>query len=243
MVLFLTSNIGGIKKENDKKFLVSFFEKNAFLTNLKENLKNNRKFVLVASNPTNFEQNDLFLNMDIEALKLSGMTFEEYVVLDNRNKNDVVNVLKNSDLIFLCGGNTFIQNTFFNEIHLGKHIKSVDSVIVGISAGSINAAENVYNSPEDEEDLNNPLILKGLGITNINIEPHFELNVDNDNKLLQREITIKESFNRKIYALTDGAYILETSNSVTIYGKSYIIHKGEINIICDDNQSIELNND
>ena len=63
-----------------------------------------------------FEQNDKFLEMDIEALKLSGLYFDEYLILDNRNKTKIPEVLKDSSLIFLCGGNTYIQNQFFNEI-------------------------------------------------------------------------------------------------------------------------------
>ena len=60
MVLFLTSNIGGIKKENGKKIPVEFYSKNQFLLNMKKSLKSNKKFVLIASNLFIFEQNDKF---------------------------------------------------------------------------------------------------------------------------------------------------------------------------------------
>lgn len=183
MVLFLTSNIGGVKKENGNKIPVKFFEENNFLNNLKKYLKNNRKFVLIASDPTKYEQNDLFLNIDKDALLLSGIEFKEYIVLDNRNKDNVKELLANADLIFLCGGNTLIQNTFFNDIELNKYLNNTDSTIVGISAGSINAAKNVFNSPECEEDLIHSPYLNGLNLTNINIEPHFKLDgADDGNK-------------------------------------------------------------
>ena len=137
MVLFLTSNIGGIKKEKEKKTPTKFYSKNQFLLNMKKSLKSNKKFILIASNPFNFEQNDQFLEMDIEASKLSGLSFDEYLILDNRNKTKISEVLKDSSLIFLCGGNTYIQNQFFNEINLKKYIKELDATIVGISAGAI----------------------------------------------------------------------------------------------------------
>lgn len=241
MVLFLASNIGGVKKENEKKLPVKFFESNSFLDNLKKNLKNNRKFVLVASDPTNYERNDLFLEMDIEALKLSGIAFKEYVVLDNRNKNNIVDILKESDLIFLCGGNTFVQNQFFNDINLKEYLKSIESVIVGISAGSINAAKDVFNSPEKPEDLEHTPYLDGLELTNINIEPHFILeDLDNDNKKIQRDAIIQESYKRTIYALTDGAYILESNEFCRLFGKTYKIKNGDIIQICDDNEYINI---
>ena len=111
--------------------------------------------------------------MDIEALKLSGLYFDEYLILDNRNKTKIPEVLKDSSLIFLCGGNTYIQNQFFNEINLKEYIKELDSTIVGISAGAINFADIVFNSPEEDNDLSNPCILVGLGLTEFNIEPSF----------------------------------------------------------------------
>ena len=175
MNLFLTSNIGGVKKENGNKIPIKFFEKNDFLKNLKKNIKKYEKFVLIASDPDNYEKNDLFLQMDIEALQLSGMTFEKYVVLDGRSKENITEVLMNSNLIFLCGGNTLTQNKFFNNIKLKEYLKDIDSVIVGISAGSINSALNVYNSPECVEDLKHSPYLKGLNLTPFNIEPHFVL--------------------------------------------------------------------
>ena len=126
---------------------------------------------------------------------------------------------------------------------LKKYLKDVDSVIVGISAGSINSAGDVYNSPESDEDLNNSPYLKGLGLTTINIEPHFILENLNDdyNKKLQRNAIIKESYNRTIIALTDGAYILQTNNECKLYGESYKIKNGIIDKICDNDECVILN--
>lgn len=243
MNLFLTSNIGGVKKENGNKIPIKFFENNKLLKNLKKYIKSSRKFVLIASDPDNYERNDLFLQMDIKALKLSGLIFEEYLVLDGRAKENITTMLEDCNLIFLCGGNTLTQNTFFNSICLKEYLKNIDSVIVGISAGSINSAVDVYNSPESDDDLNNSPYLKGLGLTTINVEPHFLLedSSDNYNKKLQRNAILKESYNRTIIALTDGAYILQTNNECKLYGESYKIKNGVINKLCDNNECVILN--
>lgn len=237
MTLFLASNIGGIKTEEGKKKPTNFIEINNFLSNLKKEIKNYRKFVLISSDPTAYEKNDLYLKMDIEALRLSGLKFNEYIVLDDRNKNNIENVLKNSDLIFLCGGNTYIQNNFFNEINLKEFLKNAESVIVGISAGSINAAIDVFNSPEVEEDLVYKTQLKGLELTRINIEPHFIANNENNFKL---KSILNESFKREIYGLTESAYILQNNKICRIYGKAYLIKDGNITQVCDDNESINI---
>ncbi len=233
MVLFLTSNIGGIKKENEIKVPIEFYSKNDFLLNMKKSLKSKKKFVLIASNPFNFEQNDKFLEMDIEALKLSGLYFDKYLILDNRNKSNISEVLNDSSLIFLCGGNTYIQNQFFNEINLKKYLKKLDATIVGISAGSINSANIVFNSPEEDEDLSNPCILEGLSLTKFNVEPHFNINNDN---VIQMKSILDESYNRVIYGLPDGSYIKDNR----VYGNCYKIYQGSIEKICSDNESFLL---
>lgn len=240
--MFLASNIGGIKKDNERKIPVQFLEKNEFLANLKKYIKRTKKFVLISSDPNNYENNDLYLKIDIEALKLSGLIFEEYLVLDRRNKNNVSDVLLDSDLIFLCGGDTLMQNNFFNSINLKKYLKDINSVIVGISAGSINAATEAYNSPLNDLDLKQSPCLKGLGLTKINIEPHFVLDdLSTNNKRLQRKDVLRESYNRNIVALSDNAYILQTDEYSKLYGESYLIKKGIINKLCNDDESVTLN--
>ena len=233
MKLFLASNIGGIKKVNGKKISVKFFEDNNFLKNMNENIKNHNKFVIIASDPDNYEQNDAYLKLDMKALALSGIYFKENIVLDNRNKEDIGIVLNNSSLVFLSGGNTFQQNIFFNNINLKKYIKKTDACIVGISAGSINSAKIVFNSPEDEKDLTNPTILKGLDLTEINVVPHFDY--DNPNSI-QMDSIMKESNNRIIYGLPDKSYIFNNK----LYGKCYRIYKGNVELISYDNESINV---
>ena len=241
MILLLASNIGGIKKDNNKTIATPFFEKNFFLDNMKKSIKENRKFVMIASDPDNYEKNDYFLNIDIKALEMSGITFKQYYVLDGRNKKNVANVLDGSDLIFICGGNTLKQNIFFNEINLKKYIKKINSVVVGISAGAINSAKSVYNSPECDEDLTKSAYLNGLGLTYINIEPHFHLNIDdNHDTKLQRNEILKESYNRAIIAISDGAYVLEKNNICLLYGEGYLIRNGIIKKICDNGKYINL---
>lgn len=171
--------------------------------------------------------------MDIEALNLSGLFFDEYLVLDNRNRSQVSEILKDSSLIFLGGENTYIQNQFFNEINLKEYVKKLGAIIVGISAGAINSAEEVFNSPEEDNDLSNPSILVGLGLTKINVEPHFDIY---NNNVIQKEAILKESYNRVIYGLPDGSYIKDN----IVYGECYEIYHGNVMLICKDDEIRKL---
>ena len=64
--------------------------------------------------------------------------------------------------------------------------------------------------------------------------------MSDDNKKLQRNEILKESHNRKIIALTDGAYILQTNSEYKLYGESYIIKNGIISKSCNNGECIVL---
>ncbi len=70
-------------------------------------------------------------------------------------------------------------------------------------------------------------------MTEINIEPHFDINNDN---MIQMKSILDESFKRVIYGLPDGSYI----ESNKVYGRCYNIYKGNIEIICNDNECFLL---
>ncbi len=234
MELFLTSNIGGYKKINDIKIPTSFDNSNKFLENLKYKIKKYNKFIYIPSDPNDYEKNDKYIDLYVGALNLSGIKFKKYIVLDCRNLGHIKEILEDSSLIILGGGDAYKQNQFFNNIDLSKYLKNIDCCIVGISAGSINCSKVVFNSPETEEDLKKPYILKGLDLTDVNIEPHF----NETRSKVQQDAIIAESFNRKIYGLEDGSYILNNK----IYGNCFLIFKGKIKRICDNDKTTYIDN-
>lgn len=226
--LFLTSNIWWIKKVDwNKKIPTSFFEKNNFVVNMKWCVESYEKFILVASDPYNYTQNDMFLDLDMKALEFSWLKFRENYILDYRNKDSVYEILKWWSLIFLSWWDTYQQNLFFNDINLKQYLENLDCCIVWISAGSINSANIVFNSPETLDQAKDPCILSWLGLCDINIEPHFYVKKENP---FQINSILSESHNRIIYWLPDWTYIL---NNV-IYGECYKIYKWKIKKICDD---------
>ena len=68
---------------------------------LKKQIKTQNTFVMIASDPTAYQQNDQFLQLDKQALALSGLHFQEYLVLDNRNKDRVKALLAQASLVIL----------------------------------------------------------------------------------------------------------------------------------------------
>lgn len=231
--LFLTSKICERQELDWKLSLSKLSNENGFLDTLKKQIKTQNTFVMLASDPTAYEKNDQFLQLDRQALTLSGLHFQKYLVLDNRNKDKVKTVLDQVSLVILAWGNTYEQNQFFSTIDLGKHLKSIDCPIVGISARAMNCGETVINSSEKSKNPDLPLILKGMGISQYAIVPHFEKKQKNPDEM---KLIIQASQKMKIYALQDGSYLLND----TIYGRCELIYQGKITKICDTWESFLL---
>lgn len=224
--LFLTSKICEKQELDWKLSLSKLSNENGFLDTLKKQIKTQNTFVMLASDPAAYEKNDQFLQLDRQALSLSGLHFQKYLVLDNRNKDRVKTALDQASLVILAWGNTYEQNQFFSAIDLGKHLKSIDCPIVGISAGAMNCGETVINSSEKSKNPDLPLILKGMEISQYTIVPHFQKKKENQNEL---RLILEASQDTKIYALEDGSYLLND----TIYGRCDLIYQGKITRICD----------
>ena len=82
--------------------------------------------------------------------------------------------------------------------------------------------------------------MPGLGITSLMILPHYQNTKDEvlDGKRLYEDITYPDSYGRKFYALVDGSYLLIENNTATLFGEAYLIKDGNINQVCEKDQSI-----
>ena len=239
--LFFTSNTKHYHKVNGKKIPNKIDNTNGIVDQIKERINENNTILYMASNPENSKEIDSYASLFFEGLALSGINFSEYLILDNRTKDNAKEYIKKANVIFLSGGDTYIENEFFKQVHLKELLKNFDGIIIGQSAGSINMAKFVYNSPEKKEE-SEPIYFEGLGLSNINIEPHFTLDTTefNEMQLYQRKHLLEESKKRPIYALCDGSHILETNKSITVYGKAFLIKDGSIIQIGKDKEAFHI---
>lgn len=109
----------------------------------------------------------------------------------------------------------------------------------------MNCAETVYAGPELEGEAIDPLFerwIPGLGLTDINIFPHFQSLKDDylDGLRLIEDITFADSMGHEIIALNDGSYILLDDGRATLYGEAYRILDGRLTQICADGESVRL---
>lgn len=244
-ILILNSNLEFYHKdENGNRVGNVLVNNNDIIQTLKRYIKKYDNFLYVASVEDNPIATDMYAKAIISGVKLT-FPFKNFNILDGRNALDAQRLIKEADLILLAGGHLPSQNKFFNNVNLRKFIENTDAVICGMSAGSMNCADVVYCPPElDGEaiDSNFKRYLKGLGITNINILPHYNSRKDFivDDKRYIKDIIIPDSYKTKMLILNDGSYVVQIDNITKVYGEAYILYKGEFNKICGNSKSINI---
>ena len=177
------------------------------------------------------------------AFEKSGFTVKSWDVFSLFQKNKLKKLISNANLIILAGGHVPTQNKFFHDINLKQCIKDYKGLVIGISAGSMNSASEVYAQPENFGEVKSThyrRFLKGLGIVDISVLPHYA-DVKHqrvDNQRIMEDVTLPDSNGRKFYAIEDGAFIIPTENK--IYGNCYVIKDGRVRKVCNTGETVNL---
>ena len=115
---------------------------------------------------------------------------------------------------------------------------------MGISAGSMNLADEVYAQPEEpgESAPTFPRFLPGLGLTDVNILPHYQKvkNYMLDGKRLYEDITFADSWGHTFFVLPDGSWIYQDEEELTLLGKAMMIRNGVIELLTKDEETLDL---
>lgn len=243
MVLFLTSSPTGPLDQS--RLVDGLDEKNMFRERLSRYWKPYSRCLIIAADPGNYGGNDEMCSFFANALEKSGFSISGMDVWDYRTKDVSRQALYSYDVILLGGGHVPTQNRFFDKLKLRKTIKDFPGIVIGISAGSMNAADLVYAQPEEQgeaTDAGYERFIKGLGLTGRNILPHYQMVKDwmLDGMRLYEDITYKDSHGKELYALTDGSYLLAADGRERIYGEAYLILEGRCHKICGEDEMVQL---
>ena len=214
-----------------------FFRRNAFVDNLRRHVRPGGRFLAIAAWKDDHARNDEMAATFAGCFAYHGMAFAQTDVLDSRNQARAAELVAASDVILLAGGHVPTQNAFFREIGLRALLTDYPGVIMGVSAGSMNAADLVYAQPEEAGEAIDPSyrrFIPGLGLTQHNILPHYNMVRDNllDGMRLFEDITFGDSAGRTFYVLEDGSYILEEGGGARVYGRSWTIRDGVMSPLC-----------
>ena len=178
---------------------------------------NNKNIAFITADFSDYSNNDKYIKKLIKLFNDKKFIFNSVYIIDNRiDSYEMKNYIKDSDIVFLLGGDTLKQIKFINKFKLKNIIKEKNKVVIGMSAGSINMAKRVVLARDIDDGIPNLSIYKGIGITDINIEPHCDFR--NEEHWKDIEEASKYS---NIIVMHDDCYII-VDNDVTSYYGSYV---------------------
>lgn len=212
---------------------------NGFIDRIREALPENPRALFICSDPDDHNGTCRFAAETTAAFAMEGMAFSSYQVLDWRNARRAYQLISMTDFIILCGGHVPTQNAFFRKIRLRHLLRHFGGVVMGISAGSMNCADTVYVQPEEpgESVPEFTRFAPGLGLTAVNILPHYQKVKDNilDGLRLFEDITYADSMGQCFLALVDGSYIFNDGEGELLFGEAYTLEDGVLEQISQEN--------
>ena len=240
MKLFLTSSPTG--PLDNSRPVDGFDDKNGFVEKLRSFWKDGSRCLLISAEPDDAEFNDIIADDMERILRHRGFSFSCMDILDRRTATISRERLHEYDVIFLGGGHVPTQNAFLHAMGLRETMKGFQGIVIGISAGTMNCAAAVYAQPEHPGESLDPdyaRFIKGLGLTGINVLPHYQMLKDSmlDGKRLFEGITYPDSIGRVFLALPDGSYVLSLDGKETLYGEAWLISEGRLEKICEENET------
>ncbi|MCQ2146147.1 MAG: Type 1 glutamine amidotransferase-like domain-containing protein [Bacteroidales bacterium] len=240
MVIYLTGS--PTRKGEDH-----FTSDNGLLQEVLSDLPKDPVVLLVSADPDNDAYNASVYTSMCACFVRSGIKAKSYDMLKRSNCDKAEQLVLGADFVVLCGGHVPTQNKFFEEIGLRKIMESYDGVVMGCSAGAMNCADIVYSHPElpgESVDPSYRRILRGLGLTDISLVPHYEdvRHAILDGKRLFEDIIFQDSYQRKFYTFRDGGYVVIRDSRPELRGEAWEISRGGMHKICEENQKYTFMN-
>ena len=241
--IFLTSSPFG---PLDNSYEVEGLDpKNGFPDLVRERWKEDARVLIISAFPADIPANMEMRSFMEQALEISDLSLSAVDIWDDRTVEYSREALCSYDVIFLGGGHVPTENAYFDRIGLRDMIRDFDGMIIGISAGTMNAAETVYAQPEEEGEALDPdyeRFIPGLGLTDINILPHMQMiaGMELDGMKIIEEISLGDSFGHDFLAIPDGSFVLIEEGLSTLYGEGWQIKDGQMRQICSEGDSVLL---
>ena len=240
MTLFLT---GSPTRYGQNHFTAD----NGFLARLMAELPPRARVLMISAAPDDVAFTDSVLEGMSTCILNSGIDTSEIVMLDRRNAAKAPELVERAHWIVLCGGHVPTQNRFIHEIGLRELLKGFDGVIMGCSAGSMNCADLVYSHPELPGEAADPSYrrwLRGLGLTDINLVPHYYQVRDAviDGKRLFEDVAFPDSYGHRFYTFPDGGYIMVKDGRSTLFGEAWEISGGAMHKVSEENKTYSFMN-
>ena len=108
----------------------------------------------------------------------------------------------------------------------------------------MNCADMVYIQPEEpgESVPEFQRFAPGLGLTGVNILPHYQKVKDNylDGMRLFEDITYADSMGNCFFALPDNSYFYQDKDHLLLFSEAYCLRVGILEQICETDECIDI---
>lgn len=179
-------------------FCSGFDISNAFFNeledHLKKDLKDTKRIVYI---PGSTKENkiqkaiNIYIPAFTEHFRKIGIEFQNVeCITPDTSIEEAQRLVLDSNMVFMMGGNPFLQQELYTSKGLTPLLQNYDGVIMGMSAGAMNMSKNIIITPCSEEYPEFD-IRPGLNLSNISIYPHnnFEGEIFPNEVNLGEEIT------------------------------------------------------
>ena len=218
---------------------------NGFVELLAARWKPNARCLMIAAFPAEHERNDQMTWFYHEAVKNAGLSVSCFDLWDDRIPALSREELHGYDVLFPAGGHVPTQRRWFESISLRELLWGYEGLVVCTSAGSMNAAREVYGWPEEPGESLDPdheLFFPGLGLARTVVLPHYQMMKDAwlDGRPLFADITFGHSMGKTFYAIPDGSFVLVEGETEVLYGEGHRIRDGQMEQVCAPGERLEL---
>ena len=199
----------------------------------------------ITSSPDDFYGSECASEGIRKAVQDAGANIVNWTLLDRRNITMASALIEQADLVVLGGGHVPTQRRFFEEMVLRDILHTYEGVLLTISAGSMNCADEVYSIPELPGEVRDPKyerFFHGMGLTSIQILPHYYEWKDFvlDGMKVYNEVAAKDSMGKRFYVFPDGTYLYSMFGYEEIRGEAFLMENGIFRKICEDGQRVLL---
>ena len=185
---------------------------------LSEELTNRESLVFVSAWPADYARNDSDAAGMHGMFKECNIPFVRHYVIDNRMEaSHAARLIHEASCVFLMGGHPGLQFQLIRNKGLDAAIRDAAAAVLGVSAGAINMAKRSLDTKES------PVPYDGLGLADITVKPHFEL--ENQQVLLT---LLQISMEMPICAMEDDSAIFVAGSRISYTGQIHWVSKGKI---------------
>ncbi len=185
---------------------------------LSEQLTHRDSLVFVSAWPDDYARNDSDSDGMHSMFEECNIPFTRHCVIDNRMEaSHATKLIHEASCVFLMGGYPKLQLQLIRDKGLDIAICDSTAAVLGVSAGAINMAKRSLDTKES------PVPYDGLGLADITVKPHFNLE---NQRVLSTLLHISTEL--PICAMEDESAIFVAGDHISYTGLIHWVSKGKI---------------